>query len=102
MIFGRAIRAVIFIYRHGISPLLGSNCRYEPSCSAYMDGAIRRHGAWRGLWIGGARLCRCHPWGPAGYDPIPDELPAEARWYKPWRYGRWTGQHMRFRLDRLD
>jgi putative membrane protein insertion efficiency factor len=97
----KLLRAIVWIYRYGISPMLGANCRYEPSCSAYADEALRRHGAWPGFWVGTARFCRCHPWGPAGYDPVDEELPARARWYKPWIYGRWTGRHMRFRRDRL-
>lgn len=96
------LRGLIWIYRYGISPMLGMNCRYEPSCSAYADEALRRHGAWPGLWITTARFCRCHPLGPAGYDPVDQELPANARWYKPWRYGHWTGRHMQFRSDRLN
>jgi putative membrane protein insertion efficiency factor len=95
------LRLPILVYRYSLSALLGAQCRYEPTCSAYADEAIARHGAWPGLWIGAARLCRCHPLGPAGWDPVPERLPPDARRYKPWRYGRWTGRHMRYRLDRL-
>ena len=90
----------IRFYRLFISPLLGVNCRYEPGCSAYAEEAVRRHGAWAGGWMMTARLCRCHPFGPAGYDPVPEELPVKSRWYMPWRYGRWTGRHMAHRFDR--
>jgi putative membrane protein insertion efficiency factor len=56
-------------YQWAISPLLGPVCRFEPSCSRYMIGALRRHGLVKGLWKGAGRLLRCHPWHPGGYDP---------------------------------
>jgi len=58
-------------YKLGISPFLGANCRYEPSCSAYALEAIERHGALRGSWLAARRLARCHPWGGSGWDPVP-------------------------------
>ena len=80
-----AIRA----YQLSLSGLLGRQCRYLPTCSAYTAEAVARHGVWAGGWIGAARICRCHPWGGAGYDPPPAALAPEATWARPWRYGVW-------------
>src|SRR5690606_8255393 len=63
--------APIRFYQYVISPWLGRNCRYTPSCSAYAIEAITVHGAMKGLWLGTKRICRCHPWGSSGYDPVP-------------------------------
>jgi putative membrane protein insertion efficiency factor len=63
---------VIRVYQATLSPLLsafGPVCRYEPSCSRYMIGALRKYGLIKGLWKGTGRLLRCHPWHPGGYDP---------------------------------
>lgn len=61
----------IRLYRWLISPLLGTNCRYHPSCSAYALEAIEKHGAMRGSLLSVRRVCRCHPWGGFGHDPVP-------------------------------
>ncbi len=61
----------IRLYCWLISPMLGTNCRYHPSCSAYALEAIEKHGAARGSWLSLRRVCRCHPWGGDGYDPVP-------------------------------
>jgi putative membrane protein insertion efficiency factor len=63
---------LIQLYRWFVSPLLGPNCRFYPSCSCYAQDAIRQHGAVRGSWLGLRRILRCHPWHPGGYDPVPD------------------------------
>ncbi len=67
------LKAVITGYRGFISPMLGPNCRFYPSCSAYAWQAIDRFGALKGGWLAVRRLGRCHPWHPGGYDPVPDE-----------------------------
>jgi uncharacterized protein len=60
-----AIRA----YQVTLSPLIGPVCRFEPSCSRYMIGAIRKFGVLKGVWKGAGRILKCHPWHPGGYDP---------------------------------
>jgi putative membrane protein insertion efficiency factor len=62
----------INLYRWFVSPLLGPNCRFHPTCSCYAQDAIRRHGALRGSWLAARRIGRCHPWNPGGYDPVPE------------------------------
>lgn len=62
---------LIRFYQKFISPLMGSNCRFYPSCSNYTYQAIERHGALRGSWMGIKRISRCHPWNPGGFDPVP-------------------------------
>jgi uncharacterized protein len=77
---------VIRAYQLTLSAIAGTHCRHLPTCSAYMDEAIARHGIWAGGAMGIARLCRCHPWGTAGFDPVPKTLPSDARWWRPWTY----------------
>lgn len=62
--------ALIKIYRYAVSPLLGRNCRFEPSCSDYAAEALRRYGVFKGIWLAMRRLGHCHPWHPGGYDPL--------------------------------
>ena len=88
-----AARGLIRTYRYTLSAFVGAHCRHLPTCSAYADEAIGRFGLWAGGWVTLARICRCHPWGTAGLDLVPAELPAHAPWYLPWRYGRWRGTH---------
>ena len=64
-------RVAIQAYRYTLSPMIGSTCRFYPSCSAYALEAIDRHGAMRGGWLAARRIGRCHPWHPGGYDPVP-------------------------------
>ncbi len=69
-----ALSALIRAYQFVLSPVLGGNCRFDPSCSAYALEAIRRFGAFRGGWLALRRVARCHPWCAAGHDPIPRSL----------------------------
>ena len=62
-------------YQLLLSPLLGNNCRFHPTCSEYAIEAIRAHGVARGLWLAVRRIGRCHPWGGAGHDPVPPRRP---------------------------
>jgi uncharacterized protein len=84
-------RGMIKIYQYTLSPFVGSNCRHLPTCSDYADQAIDRFGLWAGGWMTMARLLRCHPWGTEGLDFVCETIPARARWYLPWRYGKWRG-----------
>ncbi|HZZ62405.1 MAG TPA: membrane protein insertion efficiency factor YidD [Roseiarcus sp.] len=90
----RATHVLIRFYQLTLSSVLGRQCRYLPTCSAYADEAIQRHGFWAGAWMGTARFCRCRPLGGSGFDPVPETLPEGASWARPWRYGRW-----RYRCD---
>jgi putative membrane protein insertion efficiency factor len=84
-------RGLVAIYRYTLAPLIGPRCRHLPSCSDYADESISRFGLWGGGWMALARITRCHPCGTHGLDFVPAELPAAARWWLPWRYGRWQG-----------
>jgi len=84
-------QGLIRSYRLTLSPLIGFDCRHLPTCSNYAEDAILRFGLWAGGWMTMARLCRCHPFGTCGLDFVPPTLPPDARWYLPWRYGRWRG-----------
>jgi putative membrane protein insertion efficiency factor len=64
-----AIIALVRGYQLAISPLIGRRCRFEPTCSRYMIEAVRKYGCIVGTAKGVARICRCHPWHPGGYDP---------------------------------
>jgi len=68
----RLLGALIWLYRMFLSPLLGPNCRFEPSCAAYAQEAIHSHGAGPGIRLAIRRLLRCHPWGGSGWDPVPE------------------------------
>ncbi|MDO8653719.1 MAG: membrane protein insertion efficiency factor YidD [Undibacterium sp.] len=65
-------------YKLAISPMLGQNCRFYPSCSEYAAEAIREYGACQGSLLAGKRLCKCHPWHPGGVDNVPPKSPPAA------------------------
>jgi uncharacterized protein len=67
----RPLLGVVWVYRRGVSPLLGLNCRFVPSCSEYAAEALREYGGVKGSWLAIRRIGRCHPWGGSGYDPVP-------------------------------
>ena len=70
-LLSRPIVWAVRAYQLTLSPLLGSNCRYAPTCSNYMIEAVEEWGALRGAWLGIRRIGRCHPWGGFGPDPVP-------------------------------
>lgn len=72
----RARGAVLVIraYQRAVSPLLGSRCRFHPSCSEYTAASMERFGLLKGLWLGVRRLARCHPFDPGGVDEVPDRF----------------------------
>ena len=69
-IFKNIAISPINLYKYLISPLLGNNCRFLPTCSEYTKESIIKYGVIKGLWLGLKRIVKCHPWGKGGYDPI--------------------------------
>lgn len=70
----RILVALVHAYRLVFGPILGGSCRFTPSCSSYAIEALERHGAVRGTWLSVRRVLRCHPFQPAGYDPVPSGM----------------------------
>lgn len=64
------LQAAIIIYRYSFAYFLGGQCRFTPSCSAYALEAIKFHGSLKGTRLAVSRICRCHPWGGEGFDPV--------------------------------
>ncbi|MCF9047121.1 membrane protein insertion efficiency factor YidD [Acinetobacter nectaris] len=64
---------LVRFYQIAISPLIGPRCRYIPTCSQYTIEALHMHGALKGSIFAVKRICRCHPWGGSGYDPVPQK-----------------------------
>lgn len=69
----KIISGIIGLYRYLVSPFLGPNCRYTPTCSEYAQTAVTRFGVFKGGWLAIKRIVSCHPWGNSGYDPVPEE-----------------------------
>ena len=68
-LFAWPMIGLVRLYQWTIGPLLGRRCRFEPSCSEYFIGAVRKYGPLGGMLRGIWRICRCNPWNPGGYDP---------------------------------
>ena len=68
----RIALVLIRVYKIVLSPLFAGSCRYTPGCADYMSESISRFGVLRGGWLGTKRLCKCHPLGGHGFDPVPD------------------------------
>jgi putative membrane protein insertion efficiency factor len=75
----KGLLGLIRAYQLAISPWFGAACRFEPSCSRYMQEAVVTHGLLRGVALGVGRVARCHPWGGSGYDPVPAHSHAPSR-----------------------
>jgi uncharacterized protein len=69
--FSYLFLAIIRLYQSAISPFIGANCRYNPTCSAYGTEAIKKYGPFKGGWMALRRILSCHPWAKSGYDPVP-------------------------------
>ncbi|MFX8437365.1 membrane protein insertion efficiency factor YidD, partial [Acinetobacter baumannii] len=67
-LYERSVRAALRAYKLTLSPYIGRQCRFLPSCSEYAAEALIAHGPARGALLAAGRLCRCHPWGTSGYD----------------------------------
>ncbi|WP_076496095.1 membrane protein insertion efficiency factor YidD [Neptunomonas antarctica] len=85
--FVKAIKTVftgiIRLYQYAISPLLGNNCRFYPSCSHYMLEAIEIHGLLKGTGLGTLRILKCHPWHEGGVDPVPPACQCDTHKHTP-------------------
>ncbi len=70
-LYETCVKGALRTYKLTLSPLIGRQCRYLPTCSEYAAQALIDHGPWRGTALTFKRLCRCNPWGGSGYDPVP-------------------------------
>ncbi|MGB1131736.1 MAG: membrane protein insertion efficiency factor YidD [Flavobacteriaceae bacterium] len=64
---------LIKIYQFLISPIIGKNCRFNPTCSNYALEALKKHGLFLGMYYSIIRISKCHPWGGSGHDPVPSK-----------------------------
>ena len=78
-LYERTVRTAHRAYKLTLSPWIGRQCRFLPTCSDYAAQALIQHGPWRGGWLAARRLCKCHPWGGQGYDPPPPPRPDPRR-----------------------
>ena len=69
--FKKFLVLIVRGYQKFVSPLLGNNCRFSPTCSEYFILAVEKYGVIKGSYLGGKRILRCHPFNPGGYDPLP-------------------------------
>ena len=79
----RGLIGLVQAYRLLLSPWLGSQCRFEPTCSAYALGALQAHGAAAGSYLAARRVLHCHPWCAGGHDPVPAAAPRLFSWHRP-------------------
>jgi putative membrane protein insertion efficiency factor len=77
--YERCVLGALRAYKWTLSPLIGRQCRFAPTCSEYAAQALIGHGFWRGSGLAVRRLCRCHPWGGSGYDPVPPPRKSSAK-----------------------
>jgi uncharacterized protein len=87
--FDRAVDFALAAYKSTLSPLLGPRCRYSPTCSEYAAQALKGHGLVKGSWMAVRRVCRCHPLGGSGYDPVPEPSGAEPNLQRAADARRW-------------
>lgn len=90
-LFKAAALLLLRVYKVALSPVfyfLGARCRHAPTCSEYAAEAFTRHKAGRAFWLSVSRLCRCHPLGSAGFDPVPFDA-AQVGW-RFWKLGDWS------------
>ena len=86
----RVLLASLRFYQGYLSPWLGNQCRFYPTCSEYARQAVEHHGALRGSALAARRLCKCHPWHPGGFDPVPGQphpLHGDAQYDTPQQNG---------------
>jgi putative membrane protein insertion efficiency factor len=70
-LYERSVKGAFRAYKLTLSPLIGRQCRYLPTCSEYAAEVLITHGPWRGARLAAGRVCRCNPLGGSGYDPPP-------------------------------
>ncbi len=73
---GQVLQWLVRLYQLTLSPFIGNQCRFHPTCSHYAMESLQRHGPWRGSWLAATRLCRCHPLAEGGVDLVPNSSPA--------------------------